>query len=529
MEQPFVTAVTHSDAEARVTLIGVRDEPGVAGRIFTALADANVNVDVIIQNEPVGDDQLADLSFTVDRDDLPTATDTIAAPRRVSPRSAPTSRSARSRSSAPACAPIPASPPRSSRSSASERINIEMISTSPIKISCVIPADRVPDAVRPCTGRSSSAPTGSSPRTRPARPPADGRRLSPPSTRAMAGDGYRVGVLGATGRSARRSSRCSPSASSRPPRSSPLASERSAGKEIELNGAALELPRARARSRSRASTSSSPRPAARSAPSGRRRSSRPARSSSTTPATGACTTTCRWSSPRSTRRRSRATAGSSPTPTARPCRWSSRWRRSIARPGSSASSSPPTRRSPAPARRRSRSCSTQSRAVLARRRTPSGRDLPAPDRLQRARPGGSFADGDDYTDRGAQADDRDPQDPRRRRRAGSAPPASACPSSPATPSRSTSRPASRSSPERARELLAAAPGVDRRRRAGRGPLPDGDRGRRPRRGPGRPHPPRPRQRARLNLWIVADNLRKGAATNAVQLAELLVERGLLST
>ncbi|MDX6590060.1 MAG: aspartate kinase, partial [Solirubrobacterales bacterium] len=67
MEQPFVTAVTHSRSEARVTLTGVRDEPGVAGRIFGALADANVNVDVIIQNEPVGDEALADLSFTVDR------------------------------------------------------------------------------------------------------------------------------------------------------------------------------------------------------------------------------------------------------------------------------------------------------------------------------------------------------------------------------------------------------------------------------------------------------------------------------
>ena len=78
MEQPFVTAVTHSDAEARVTLTGVRDEPGVAGRIFTALAQANVNVDVIIQNEPVGDDELADLSFTVDRADLRTASETVA-------------------------------------------------------------------------------------------------------------------------------------------------------------------------------------------------------------------------------------------------------------------------------------------------------------------------------------------------------------------------------------------------------------------------------------------------------------------
>ena len=54
MEQPMVTAVTHA-YEARVTLTGLRDEPGVAGRVFGALADANVNVDMIIQNEPVSD------------------------------------------------------------------------------------------------------------------------------------------------------------------------------------------------------------------------------------------------------------------------------------------------------------------------------------------------------------------------------------------------------------------------------------------------------------------------------------------
>src|SRR5512132_2140672 len=78
MERPMVTAVTHSDAEARVTLNGVRDEPGVAGRIFGALAESNVNVDMIIQNEPVSDDDLADLSFTRERDDLATAREVIA-------------------------------------------------------------------------------------------------------------------------------------------------------------------------------------------------------------------------------------------------------------------------------------------------------------------------------------------------------------------------------------------------------------------------------------------------------------------
>ncbi len=52
MEQPLITAVTHSTSEARITLVGVPDEPGAAARIFQALAGANVNVDMIVQNEP---------------------------------------------------------------------------------------------------------------------------------------------------------------------------------------------------------------------------------------------------------------------------------------------------------------------------------------------------------------------------------------------------------------------------------------------------------------------------------------------
>jgi aspartate kinase len=77
MEQPSVTAVTHSTGEARVTLTGVPDEPGVAGRIFGALADANINVDMIIQNEPVSHDGGADLSFTVETEDLEKAVEVI--------------------------------------------------------------------------------------------------------------------------------------------------------------------------------------------------------------------------------------------------------------------------------------------------------------------------------------------------------------------------------------------------------------------------------------------------------------------
>ena len=166
VEQPFVTAVTHSDGEARVTLTGVRDEPGVAGRIFTALAEAGINVDVIIQNEPVGDDALADLSFTVDRSDLTAATDTVGALDvsqgvRTDERIGKVSIVGAGMRSHPGVAA------KVFEVLGGEGINIEMISTSPIKISCVISADRVPDAVQgPAPGLRARRPTRSAPRTR---------------------------------------------------------------------------------------------------------------------------------------------------------------------------------------------------------------------------------------------------------------------------------------------------------------------------------------------------------------------------
>jgi len=147
MEQPFVTAVTHSDGEARVTITGVRDEPGVAGRIFTALADAGINVDVIIQNEPVGNDELADLSFTVDRSDLTAAVDTVGA-LEVSQGVRSDERIGKVSIVGAGMRSHPGVAAKVFEVLGGEGINIEMISTSPIKISCVISSDRVPDAVR---------------------------------------------------------------------------------------------------------------------------------------------------------------------------------------------------------------------------------------------------------------------------------------------------------------------------------------------------------------------------------------------
>jgi len=152
MEQPFVTAVTHTDGEARVTLTGIRDEPGVAGQIFTALAEAGINVDVIIQNEPVGDDELADLSFTIDRSELATATDAIAALGGVSQGVRTDDQIGKVSIIGAGMRSHPGVAAKVFEVLGREGINIEMISTSPIKISCVIGADRVPDAVRALHG-----------------------------------------------------------------------------------------------------------------------------------------------------------------------------------------------------------------------------------------------------------------------------------------------------------------------------------------------------------------------------------------
>jgi aspartate kinase len=148
VEQPFVTAVTHTDDEARVTLVGIRDEPGVAGEIFNALAEAGINVDVIIQNEPVGDDELADLSFTIDRSELTAATDAIAALGSVSQGVRTDDRIGKVSIIGAGMRSHPGVAAKVFEVLGAEEINIEMISTSPIKISCVISADEVPGAVR---------------------------------------------------------------------------------------------------------------------------------------------------------------------------------------------------------------------------------------------------------------------------------------------------------------------------------------------------------------------------------------------
>ncbi|MBX5440414.1 MAG: aspartate kinase [Solirubrobacteraceae bacterium] len=149
VENPLITAVTHSTGEARVTLTGVPDTPGVAGRLATVLAEANVNVDMIVQNEPVSEGAGADMSFTVPRDDLHTARTAL------EPLAAELGIGVHADESMGKVSVVGAGMKTHPGVAAKvftvlgeAGINIEMISTSPIRISCVVPGDKVPEAVR---------------------------------------------------------------------------------------------------------------------------------------------------------------------------------------------------------------------------------------------------------------------------------------------------------------------------------------------------------------------------------------------
>jgi aspartate kinase len=150
MEHPLITAVTHSTDEARITLVGVPDRPGAAAAIFMALADANCNVDTIIQNEPLTEGRDAEVSFTIGTDDL-RAAETALAPvqAELGVTRVDTDREIGKVSIVGAgMRSHPGVAAKVFQTLATEGINIEMISTSPIKISCIIRAESVPQAVR---------------------------------------------------------------------------------------------------------------------------------------------------------------------------------------------------------------------------------------------------------------------------------------------------------------------------------------------------------------------------------------------
>ncbi|GIF01811.1 aspartate kinase [Paractinoplanes rishiriensis] len=73
VEQALITGVAHDRSEAKITIVGVPDEPGAAGRIFNTVAQAEINIDMIVQNVSTEGTGRTDISFTLPKADGPTA------------------------------------------------------------------------------------------------------------------------------------------------------------------------------------------------------------------------------------------------------------------------------------------------------------------------------------------------------------------------------------------------------------------------------------------------------------------------
>jgi aspartate kinase len=147
MEQAIITAVTHDLSESKVTVNSVPDAPGIAARLFRALADHGVNVDMIVQD--VSHDGTTDISFTTPTDDANLAS-TIATAVAVDIGGGLVSVDENIGRVSLIGAGMKSHPGVAAtmfETLAANGINIEMISTSAIRISCVVREDQVENAV----------------------------------------------------------------------------------------------------------------------------------------------------------------------------------------------------------------------------------------------------------------------------------------------------------------------------------------------------------------------------------------------
>jgi aspartate kinase len=147
MEEPIISAVTHSEDEVLFTLRGVPDRPGVAAAIFEAVAGEHVSVDTILQNAVHG---AAELSFSVPREDVqPTRRALDKAQESIGTIQIEEVEDLGKVSLIGAgMRTHPGVAAQMFRTLAEEGINLRLISTSPIKITCLVGSNEVASAVR---------------------------------------------------------------------------------------------------------------------------------------------------------------------------------------------------------------------------------------------------------------------------------------------------------------------------------------------------------------------------------------------
>jgi aspartate kinase len=148
MEEAVVTAVTHDTSEAKVTVSGVPDRPGVAAQLFRAQADRKINIDMIVQNASAHG--TTDISFTVPKSDLTTS---VEAARQSAAELGATGVASDSDIARVSLIGVgmkshPGIAATMFETLAKEEVNIDMISTSTIRTSCIVRTDDVERAVR---------------------------------------------------------------------------------------------------------------------------------------------------------------------------------------------------------------------------------------------------------------------------------------------------------------------------------------------------------------------------------------------
>jgi aspartate kinase len=150
VEQPIISGVAHDRSEAKITVVGVPDKPGKAAEIFEAVALAEINIDMIVQNISAAATGLTDVSFTLPKTDGQTA---MAALTRVQGQVGFDSllyddQIGKVSLIGAGMRSHPGVSARCFSALADADVNIEMISTSEIRLSVVTRADRLDDAVR---------------------------------------------------------------------------------------------------------------------------------------------------------------------------------------------------------------------------------------------------------------------------------------------------------------------------------------------------------------------------------------------
>jgi aspartate kinase len=150
MEAAIITGVAHDRSQAKITVVGVPDKPGEAAAIFRAVADAQINLDMIVQNVSAAATSLTDVSFTLPRGEGQTAMTALARLQdtigfdslQYDDSVGKVSIIGAGMSSSPGISA------RFFEALSDAGVNIEMISTSEIRVSVVVAETQVQDAVR---------------------------------------------------------------------------------------------------------------------------------------------------------------------------------------------------------------------------------------------------------------------------------------------------------------------------------------------------------------------------------------------